>query len=299
MASSSPWKSIRQEPIRDHPQFVAFAERLRALGYTEHHNVEFVVRAGPVERLPELADDLVALKPDVILAWSTIAVRALKPRTASIPIVIGSGGDPVELGLVASLSRPGGNVTGVAAVSLGIQAKSMELLRELVPGVTRIGVLWESTNPNSPEIRKALDASASALNLTMELVEAPTVADLPKAFDLLASKRVPAILVTTQPRNYEHAREIAQLALKHRLPAMFGEPVSVRSGGLMAYTPDWVDLSRKAANYVDRILRGVKPGDLPIEFSRKFELLINMRTAKSLGLSIPPSVLLRADQVIE
>ena len=283
----------------NHPQVVAFRERMRELGWVEGLSIALEPRGGSVDQLPGLAAELVALNPNLVVSWSPAGTAALKQRTAVIPIVMAAGGDPVEQGLVTSLSRPGGNITGVSAHSMDLYGKRVELLREAVPGVSSMGVLWDASDPLGPHIRRVLENAGKTIRVTLEFVEAATGADLDKAFDILLSKRAGAVLVTAQARNYSRAREIAAIALRRKIPTLFGEPVSVHSGGLMAHTIDWVDLSRKAATYVDRILRGEKPGNLPIDFPTKFEFLVNMRTAKSIGLTIPPSLLLRADQVIE
>ena len=293
------WSSVRHEPIRDNPYFVALERQLRALGYKENENLNFVARAGPLERLPDLANDLVGINVDVIFAWGTPAVAAAKRRTVSIPIVIGAAGDAVINGLVASLARPGGNITGVSFQSQDLLGKRVQLLREVVPGASRIGILWDSTDASAASVRAGLEEIRKVAKLHFELVEALTPADLDKAFEALRRAHVDAVTVTAAGRYFNQPREVARAALAHRLVTAFSEPAAVHAGGLMAYGPDWVEMTRQAANHVDRLLKGAKPADLPIEQPRKFELVINMKTAKALGLTIPPSLLLRADHVIE
>jgi putative tryptophan/tyrosine transport system substrate-binding protein len=293
------WPSVRHNPVRDHPQFLGLEQQLRALGYTERQNVNFVVRGGPLARLPELAAELANLNVEVIVAWGTPAVAAAKQRTTSILIVIGSAGDAVRNGLVASLARPGGNVTGVSIPNDQLIGKRVEFIRELVPGASRIGILWDSTDGTTPSVRAGLEDVMRTIRLHFELVEALTPAELDKAFEALRRARVDGVVIVPVAKYFNQPREVAHAALAHRLVTAFGDLQSVEAGGLMAYTIDWVETGRQAANYVDRVLRGVKPADLPVEQPRKFELVINLKTAPALGLTIPPSLLLRADQVIE
>jgi putative ABC transport system substrate-binding protein len=277
----------------------AFRQQMRDLGYTDGQTVLFEGRRGPAPVLSDLAAELVTLKVEVIAAWSTPAVVAVKRRTTSIPIVMASSGDAVINGLVASLARPGGNVTGVSWQRSDLISKQVQLIRELVPEASRIGVLWDSTDPIAPSLRAGLESVRSITKLHFELVEAVTPADLDKAFQTMRNARVAGVLISSAQRYYNLPREVATAALAHRVVTVFSEPEGVKAGGLMAYTVDWVEMSRQAAHYVDRILRRVKPADFPVEQPRKFEFLINLKTAKAFGLTVPPSLLARADEVIE
>ena len=292
------WPSVRHDPARDHPLFVALDERLRALGYAEHQNLVFAVRAGPAERLAALASELVDLNVEVIVAWGTPGTAAAKRATTSIPIVTASG-DAMGTGLISNLARPAGNVTGVSWHHRELIGKQCQFLRELVPTASRIGVLFDSADPIAASVRAGLDDVVRAMNLHLRLVEAVTTADLDGAFATLRQARVGGVLVTSGHRYFNQPREVASAALAHRLPTVFGEPAAVRVGGLLAYSVDWPEMSRQAANYVDRILRGAKPGDLPVEQPTKYMLVVNLKTAHVLGLTIPQSLLLRADEVIQ
>jgi putative ABC transport system substrate-binding protein len=280
-----------------------FRQGLRELGYTEGRTIliEWRWTEGKAERAPELAADLVRLQPDVIVIASPQPTAAGKAATATIPIVFIAVADPVRAGLVATLARPGGNITGLATlVPEGFSGKMIELLKEAVPQVSRVAVLINPTNVIHEQIvANELPGTAERLRLTLLTVEARTPDALEGAFETAVRSRAGAIIVLGDPLTSVHRARTVELAAKHRLPAMYLFRESVEAGGLMAYGPNFVDLARRAATYVDKILKGAKPADLPVEQPTKFELVINLKTAKALGLTIPPSLLLRADQVIE
>jgi putative ABC transport system substrate-binding protein len=262
--------------------------------------IEYRWAEGRFDRLPDLAADLVRLKVDVIAAAATPAALAAKNATGTVPIVAVSLTHPVELRLVASLARPGGNVTGLSySVGADIFGKDLELLKEVVPRVRRVAVL---SNPDSPArpltIRNVKDAARS-LGVQLQLLEARGPEGFDGAFAAMAKERVGALLVVQDPAFIPHRARLIELAAKNRLPSIFTQREDVEAGGLMSYGPSLADLYRRAGTYVDKILKGVMPADLPIEQPEKFELVINLKTAKALGLTIPPSLLQRADQVID
>jgi putative ABC transport system substrate-binding protein len=285
-----------------HPGTGAPEERLAALrqaGYVEGQNlvVERRHAEGRIERLPTLAAELVGLKPDVILATGTDAIRAAKNATRIIPVVMAFGDDPVRKGLVVSLARPGGNITGVSLVAAGtMAAKRVEILREAVPRARRIALLsWPGMD--SAQVKEA-EQAARTLKTETVLVEVRN-GDYEGAFSTLAAERADALFVLSSPLLNRDRKRIIALAARHRLPAIYEWGESAEDGGLLAYGAEGRDLNRRVAAYVDKILKGAKPGDLPIEQPTAFELVINLKTAKALGLTIPPSLLARADQVIE
>ena len=281
-----------------------FVQRLRELGWSVGQNllVEARYAEGKLDRLPTLATGLAQLQVSVILAFGTPASLAAKHATATIPIVV-MAGDPVGTGLVASLARPGGNITGVtieASLDLTqVGIKRLELLKEAAPKTQRLGILWNTANPAAAAIREAALASARALGVTPIPVEMRTPDDLGSAFTTLSRERVDALTAADDPPIVEQRRLIIDFATQNRLPTVFGVRAFVDAGGLMSYGTDWVDVLRRAATFVDKILRGARPGDLPVEQPAKFELVINLKTARALGLPIPQSLLQRADQVIE
>ena len=279
----------------------AFLQRLDELGWAPGRNLTFEARyaEGNLARLPDLAAELVQLKVNVILAFGTPASVAVKRATATIPVVMFAG-DPVGTGLVTSLSRPGGNLTGLTnEAGLEIFAKGVDLLKEVIPKASRVGVLWNPTNPAEARAGDSNRESVRALGLTIILLDARGPGDFDGAFTRASRERVDALVITPNALNVEHRGLIVNFAAKNRLPTMFGERASVEAGGLMSYGTDFADLARRGAVYVDRILRGAKPADLPVEQPTRFELVLNLRTAKALGIIVPPSLLLRADQVIE
>ena len=278
----------------------AFRQGLRELGYTEGQNIAIESRSaeGKDERLPALAADLVRSKVDVIVATSGAATRAVQQTTRTIPIVMSQANDPVGSGLVANLARPGGNVTGLTIMSPDLVAKRLELLKELVPKVSRIGLLRNPDNPASAAMLQEAEAAARALGVRLQTLEARNSQEIEVAFAAMLKERAGALLMLTDAIFTTQRRQIAELAAKGRLPSL-GPSQYPDAGGLMAYGPNIFDLERRAASFVDRILKGAKPGDLPVEQPTKFDLVINLRTAKAIGLSIPSSLSQRADQTID
>ena len=276
-------------------------QRLRELGYVEGQNIVIEGRysEGRDERFPDLAADLVRLKVDVIVAGATQPVHAAQRATTTIPIVMTNHSDPVGSGLVASLARPGGNITGLTSITQELTAKRLELLKEAVPGVVRVAVLWNPTNQTHPGMLSDTEAAARALGVKLEIVEARNPDQFDSVFSAMSKARAEALLVLSDVTFWFHRTRIAELAAKSRLPATFGQREHVEAGGLMSYGPDLRDNYRRAATYVDKILKGAKPADLPVEQPTRFELLINLKTARALGLTIPQSILIRADQVIQ
>ena len=282
------------------PLLEAFRQGLRELGYVEGRNITIEYRwaEGRIERLPGLAADLVRLKVDVIVASSHAALAA-KQATTSIPIVMPIITDPVRLGLVASLARPGGNATGFATQNDELPGKWMELVKETLPKVSRVAVLFHPTYDGGVQL-KASEAAARSLGVRLQALRVERPDDFVTAFAEVQKNRAEALIVSSSALFYVHRTRIVEFAAKHRLPTIYHQSeFVVGSGGLMSYGPDFHDLSRRSATYVDKILKGAKPADLPVQQPTKFELVINRRTAKALGLTIPQSLLLRADQVIE
>jgi ABC-type uncharacterized transport system substrate-binding protein len=276
----------------------AFRQGLQELGYVESQSIRFEARwaQGRVDRLPGLAAELIRLRVDVIVTGGGEAARAVKQVTSTIPIVMGSGADPVRLGLVKSLARPGGNVTGVTSLSRELIAKRVELLKEFLPTVSRVAVLWDET-PNSRLSVREMEAAAQPLGIDVHVIGVGGPKEFDRAFSAAAKDR--ALIVVASPMLFIERKRIADLALKHRLPTVVGGREYAEAGGLFSYAVNYPALFRRAASYVDKILKGAKPADLPIEQPTTFELVINLKTAKALGLTIPPSLLQRADQVIE
>ena len=282
----------------------AFLQGLRDLGYVEGRNVviEYRDAEGKFERLPALAAELVALKVDVIVAGGTPQALAAKQATRTVPIVFAAAGDPVTSGLVTSLARPGGNVTGLTGLGPELVGKGLERLKQAIPGLSRVAVLWQPGGQGErtdKDILKEADVAARALGVRLQFVEARGPEDFDRAFSDMTTGRAGALTVLVSPMFFGERRRLVDLAAKNRLPAVYPWRDGVDAGGLMAYGPNLPDLFRRAATYVDKILKGAKPGDLPVEQPTKFELVINLKTAKALGLTIPPSLLQRADQVIE
>jgi putative ABC transport system substrate-binding protein len=280
----------------------AFLDTLHQLGYVEGQNllVEARFADAKVDQLPGLAADLVQHQVEVIVTIGTPPVKAAKDATATIPIVMAGSADPVEHGLVASLAKPGGNVTGVThSPGPEIAAKGLELLKEVVPTLARVGVLWDSSTIHEGLALQTQQRAARALSLAVMAVDAKTLPELTAALGTMKRDRVEGLFVFPNFINGKHERLILDFATTNRLPTMFQAGDSVRAGALMSYYTNWAELRRRAAYFVDKILKGAKPADLPVEQPTKFELVINMKTAKALGLTIPPGVLARADEVIE
>jgi putative ABC transport system substrate-binding protein len=283
------------------PLFEALRQGLREQGWVEGQNITFEDRTtvGDYSRLPDVAAALVRLKVDVIVAWGTTPALAVRKATRTIPIVTTTGSDPVEMGLATSLARPGGNVTGLTNSGRELVGKRIELLKETLPGLSRIAVLWNPESRTQPLSLRDAEAAAKSLGLQVRPAEVRRPEDLEKAFASIAHKRLEALVLAPSNMFRAHRARIVELAARHRLPATFSDRGFVEAGGLMSYGSDEKAIFRRLADYVDRILRGAKPADLPIEQPTKFELVINLKAAKALGLTIPPSLLLRADQIID
>ena len=281
-----------------------FRQGLRDFGYVEGRSVvlEFRNAEGKRERFPMLAAELVALKVDVIVATGTPAALAAKQATAIIPIVFLAVSDPVESGLVTSLARPGGNVTGLSNVAPQLVGKGLELLKQTVPGVSRVAVLWESGATGERADRATLaeaEVAGRALGVQLQFVEVRGPADFDRAFSDMTKRRAGALTVFPGAMLFGERKQLTELATKNRLATVYPWREYVDAGGLMSYGPDLADSYRRAAGYVAKILKGAKPGDLPVEQPTKFELVINLTTAKALGIEVPPTLLARADEVIE
>jgi len=280
----------------------ALVQEMRKLGWIEGKNITIEYRFADLkrERIPELAADLVRLKVDLIVVSEPSPALAAKSVTTTIPIVITNVGDPVGLGLVASLARPGGNVTGLATLTPELNTKRLEVLKDAVPKLARVGLLWTGVNSATDLQRKELRRAALALNLELEEIE--TQVDpkgLETAFQTAKQKKINAIMTITTRPFFAERKRIVELAGKYRLPAIYSQKEYVDAGGLMSYGADYIDLYRRVAVYVDKILRGAKPGDLPVEQPTKFEFVINLKAAKQIGLTIPIDVLAKANKVIK
>jgi putative ABC transport system substrate-binding protein len=286
----------------DLPQWEGFRQGLRERGYVDGQNIAIDYRwaQGRFERLPALAAELAGLKPTVIVAFVTQSSVAARKATSTIPIVMVAVADPIGAGLVPSLARPGGNVTGNSSVSVEVTGKSLELLKEVAPERRRVAILWNPANAVfQNQMVKEAEAASRRLGLQVQIIAARDASEIDKAFQLMTRERAEALAVLSDPTFIAARTQIVALAVKGRLPSVSGNRQYADTGGLMSYGPNFYELYRGAADYVDKILKGAKPGDLPIEQPTKFELIINLRTAKALGLTIPPSLLQRADQVIE
>ena len=279
----------------------AFREGLRDLGWVEGKNISIEDRyaEGRSNRLPELAADLVRLKVDIIVTGFTSDALAGKNATRVIPIVMAAAGDPVASGLVVSLARPGGNITGLSQMSMELGGKRLELLKEMVPKLSRVGVLWNPQGAASPIYWKEVQVPARQLRIQLHSLEARSPNDFEKAFEDALQARADALSIMPDPVFTTNLKRIAGLAAKSRLPSIYHISEFADAGGLVAYGPDRADMFRRAATYVDKILKGAKPGDLPVDQATKFELVINLKTAKAIGITIPQSILVRADRVIE
>jgi len=278
-----------------------YKDTLRERGWSEGRNVTFEYRyaEGHYERLPALASELLGRNLDVIVTEGTPPARAAKQATTKVPIVMASTADPVGSGLVTSLARPGGNLTGVSWFFSEINAKRLELLKEAVPRITRVAVVYNPLNPISEPAVAALEAIAKTLKVRMFRFEVRAPADFDAALSAMTRQKVDAVTVLEDPMTHSQSHRVVEMALKNKLPAAFGLAAVVEAGGFMSYAPSRPDMWHKAALLTDKILRGAKPGDIPVEQPTKFELVLNMKTAKALGLAVPRSLLLRADHIVE
>ena len=287
-------------PHREDAAYPVFFETLRQLGYQEDRNLRLLVRSAEWkhDRLPGLAAELVKARPDVIVAINTPGARAAIRATTHIPIVMALVGDPIETGFVSNLARPGGNVTGISTMTGELASKRLSLLKQLVPSTRRLAVLFNPVDPvTGPQIRDT-ERAAPVLGVGVRFFPVKASRDLPETFEHMLAWRADAALWLSGQANAFQPGTI-ELAAKHRLPVMVTQRVDVEAGGLISYFPDFAELFRRTAMYVDRILKGTKPGDLPVEQPTKFELAINLKTARALGLAIPPSLLLQANRVVE
>jgi putative ABC transport system substrate-binding protein len=280
----------------------AFRLGLRELGYVEGKTILLEARsaAAAVERLPELARELVALKPDVIVATNDVVIASVRRETQTIPIVMALSSDPAGSGFVASLARPGGNVTGLSTLSPEISGKRLALLREAIPSLSRVAILWNPDSRGNLLDYRETEVVARSLHVKLQSVELSRIDDLDRAFSAVMNGRAQALIVPPgNPILVARRDQVISFAQRNRLPSIYGAREGVDAGGLMSYGPNVQDMFRRTAIYVDKILKGAKPGDLPVEQPTKFELVINLRTAKALGFTIPSSLLQRADHVIQ
>jgi putative ABC transport system substrate-binding protein len=309
-AAGSPLMARAQHPkivtigilaIEPWPPIDTFRQALNNLGYIEGKNVRFEYRyaKGHNERLPELANDLVGLNVDVIVTWGTDAVLAAKQATTTIPIVMGTAGDPLGSGIVTNLARPDANVTGLSSRAAELEAKRLQLLKEVMPGLSQVAVLSNPTNSYMPLALESARQGAQRLRVWLLVYPVHDRTTLDAALQTLTKDRPEALLVPADTFLVSQRSRIVQFALENKLPSVYSFREYIEAGGLIAYTPDYHDLFRRAANYVDKILKGTKPRDLAIEQPTKFHLLINLKTAKALGLDVPPKLLALADEVIE
>jgi len=294
--------SARRRPASlDTDYYGAFPRGMRDLGYVEGKNlaIEWRFAEGEYERLPGMAAELVQLKVDVIMALGPPAIVAAQKATTTIPIVVVTSVDPVGAGFVKSLARPGGNITGLSNLAGDISSKHLEMLLAVMPKVSRVAVLVNPANPAHAAMLKNLQAAAQKIGIKVLPVQAQTPQEIEGAFSMMSREAVGAVIVALDPFLIQQERQIAELAVKHRLPSIFANREYAEAGGLMSYGQNQLDIYRRAATYVDKILKGAKAADLPIEQPTKLELVINLKTAKALGLTIPQSLLLRADEVIQ
>jgi len=278
----------------------AFQQGMRELGYVEDKTVaiEWRFADGKQERIPELVAELVRLKVNVIVTGGPSTTRAAKQLTSTIPIVMAFDNDPVGNGFVASLARPGGNITGLSTLAPEISGKQLELLKEIVPRLSRVAILGNSANPGNAQVLKEIELAAGALKVKLQSLDVQGSKDIETAFQAAGKGRVGAVLVLASNVFNSHRTQVVELAVKGRLPAIYPNPEYVEDGGLMTYGVNFTDLFRRAATYVDKILKGRTPADLPVEQPMRFEFIINLKAAKAIGLTIPPNVLVRADKVI-
>ena len=279
----------------------AFRHGLRDLGYVEGRTIAIEYRwaEGKPERMRQLAEELVRLKVDIIMAPTSVYTGAARQATSTIPIIFMSHADPIGSGHVASLAHPGGNITGLSLMMTETNAKGLELLKEAVPGLARVAIIYDPATPSHGPGLNAVEVVGPALGLRVQPMAVRSATEFEGAFSAISRERAGGVLVLSTPMFIAGARALAELAIKHKLPSMFGPRHHVEAGGLMSYSPDRADLYRRAAIYVDKILKGVKPADLPVEQPTKFELVINLKTAKQIGLTISQSLLYRADKVMK
>jgi putative ABC transport system substrate-binding protein len=274
---------------------------LRELGWIDGENfvLEYSWSEGRFDRLTELAEDLARRKVDVIIAPSSIYAEAARRSTATIPIVFVSHADPLGSGHVVSLARPGGNITGLSLLMTETNAKAVEILKEAIPGLTSVAVIFDPATPSHGPGLRAVEAAGSTLGVRVRSTPIRAAAEFETAFQTIAADRAEAVLVLSTPLYIASAQRLADLAIAHRLPSLFGPKEHTATGGLLSYSPDRADLWRRGAGYVDRILKGAQPSELPVQQPTKFELVINLKTAKALGVTLPPALVARADEVIE
>jgi len=279
----------------------AFRQGLHELGYVEGKNIVIEWRSAEEksDRLPALAAELVRLKIDVFVTAGPAATRPAKEATVTIPIIMAQDTDPVGNGFVANLARPGGNITGLSTLSPELSGKQLELLKEIVPRLSRLVVIGSSTRPGNAQALREMELAAGAFNVQLQYLDVLDAKDIETTFRAASKGRADAVLMLGNPVATSHRRQITDLAVKNRLPAIYDRPEFVEDGGLMTYSVSQNDLYRRAATYVDKILKGAKPADLPVEQPTKFEFIINLKAAKQIGLTIPPNVLARADKVIK
>ncbi len=278
----------------------AFRQGLRERGYIEGKNIviEYRYGEGKLDRVPPLAAELVRLKLDVIVTGGPTDTRAAKQATTTLPIVMAQDSDPVGSGFIASLARPGGNVTGLSTLAPELSGKQLELLKEIVPKLSRVAVLGNSTEPGNAQMVREIELAAGAFGVQLQSLEVQSPKDIETAFSAIKKERAGAFIVLRNPVTSAHRKQVVELAAKSRLPAMYVSSEWVEAGGVVSYAPDIRDNWRRAAVFVDKILKGAKPADLPVEQPMKFEFVINLKAAKQIGLTIPPNVLVRADRVI-
>jgi putative ABC transport system substrate-binding protein len=288
-------------PSANPARIEAFGQGLRELGYVEGKTIfiEWRFAEGNADRLPSLAAELVRLKVDIIATNGPYSTRAAKAATVTIPIVMAAVGDPVGDGIVASLARPGGNITGLSSVAPELSGKRLELLKEIVPKLSRVAVFGSSTNPNTEQSLRELDLAAGALKVKLQHLDVLSAKDIDTGFRAAVKAHAEAVLSLGGSLINSQRRQLVELAVKTRLPAIYDSRAIVEAGGLMSYGVNNLDLDRRAATFVDKLLKGAKPADLPVEQPTKFELVINSKAAKQIGLTIPPNVLARADRVIK
>jgi len=292
------WLDAGSSAQRDNLE--VFQQELKELGYAEGNMlIEQRFAEGNIDRLRSLAEDLARMNVDVVLAVSSFAVQAAKGATTTIPIVMTGVGDPEHSGFVASITRPGGNITGLTNVSIDISSKYLEFLHAALPTMKRVGLLIDPAHPNHPTVLRQVLGSAKAFGIELSQIEVHSVDEIEPILDAMALQHVEALIIPPHPVWQAKARRIVELLQKYRLPTMFGVSGAVEAGGLMSYLPSYRDMYQRAAALVDKILKGTKPADLPVEFPTRFELAVNLRTANELGLQIPADLRLRADKLIE